>query len=114
MSLILSNIYLDKLDKYVETRLIPQYTREKQRRPNGPYYALMKKASKKRKKGELEEASKLTKQAQQLPTVDPNDPNYRRLYYIRYADDTLFGFAGPKKEIEEIKQRLRTCLIAIL
>jgi hypothetical protein len=41
-----------------------------------------------------------------LPTVDPNDPNYRRLYYIRYADDTLFGFAGPKKEIEEIKQRL--------
>ncbi len=102
----LSNIYLDKLDKYVETRLIPQYTREKQRRHNGPYFALMKKASKKRKKGELEEASKLTKQAQQLPTVDPNDPNYRRLYYIRYADDTLFGFAGPKKEIEEIKQRL--------
>ena len=106
VSPILSNIYLDKLDKYVETRLIPQYTREKQRRHNGPYFALMKKASKKRKKGELEEARKLTKQAQQLPTVDPNDPNYRRLYSIRYADDTLFGFAGPKKEIEEIKHLL--------
>lgn len=106
VSPILSNIYLDKLDKYVETILIPQYTRGKQRRQNGPYFALMKKASKRRKKGERKEARELTKQAQQLPTVDPNDPNYRRLYYIRYADDTLFGFAGSKKEVEEIKQRL--------
>jgi group II intron reverse transcriptase/maturase len=106
VSPILSNIYLDKLDKYVETILIPRYTCGKQRRRNGPYFALMKKASKKRKKGELKEARKLTKQAQQLPTGDPNDPNYRRLYYIRYADDTLFGFAGPKEEIEEIKQCL--------
>ena len=50
VSPILSNIYLDKLDKYVETRLIPQYTREKQRRHNGPYFALMKKASKRGRK----------------------------------------------------------------
>jgi group II intron reverse transcriptase/maturase len=110
VSPILSNIYLDKLDKYVETRLIPQYTRGKQRRQNGPYFALMKKASKKRKKGELEEARKLTRQAQQLPTVDPNDPTYRRLYYIRYADDTLLGFAGPKEEIEDIKHLLSDVL----
>lgn len=106
VSPILSNISLDKLDKYIETRLIPQYTCGKQRRHNGPYFALMKKASKKRKKGALEEARKLTKQAQKLPTVDPNDPNYRRLYYIRYADDTLLGFAGPKEEIEGIKHLL--------
>jgi hypothetical protein len=35
-----------------------------------------------------------------------NDPEYRRLRYVRYADDTLIGFAGPKAEAEEIKQRL--------
>jgi hypothetical protein len=66
----------------------------------------MTKAYKRRKKGKRKEAITLTKQAQQLPTVDPNDPNYRRLYYIRYADDTLFGFAGPKEEAEEIKRLL--------
>jgi Reverse transcriptase (RNA-dependent DNA polymerase) len=38
--------------------------------------------------------------------VDPNDETYRRLYYVRYADDTLFGFAGPRQEAEEIKQQL--------
>jgi hypothetical protein len=25
---------------------------------------------------------------------------------VRYADDTLFGFAGPKSEAEEIKRTL--------
>jgi hypothetical protein len=28
------------------------------------------------------------------------------LRYLRYADDILFGFAGPKNEAEEIKRRL--------
>jgi Type II intron maturase/Reverse transcriptase (RNA-dependent DNA polymerase) len=30
----------------------------------------------------------------------------RRLRYIRYADDFLLGFVGPRKEAEEIRQRL--------
>jgi hypothetical protein len=34
------------------------------------------------------------------------DPGYRRLRYIRYADDILLGFAGPKTEAEEIKRQL--------
>jgi group II intron reverse transcriptase/maturase len=106
VSPILSNIYLDKLDKYVETILLPRYTHGKQRQQNRAYYALMTKAYKQRKKGKRKEAAVLTKQAQHLPTVDPNDPNYRRLYYVRYADDTLFGFAGPKEEAEEIKRLL--------
>ena len=41
-----------------------------------------------------------------LPSADPNDPGYRRLRYMRYADDHLLGFTGPKAEAEEIKQRL--------
>jgi hypothetical protein len=32
------------------------------------------------------------------------------LHYCRYADDTLLGFAGPKAEAEEIKQRLAAFL----
>ena len=42
-----------------------------------------------------------------LPSQDPNDPGYRRLRYVRYADDFLLGFTGPKAEAEEIKRRSR-------
>ena len=41
-----------------------------------------------------------------LPSADPDDPDYRRLRYCRYADDHLLGFTGPKAEAEDIKQRL--------
>jgi hypothetical protein len=39
-----------------------------------------------------------------------NDPQYRRLKYVRYADDFLLGFIGPKSEAEEIKQQLKRFL----
>jgi Type II intron maturase len=48
----------------------------------------------------------LREQLRSLPTLDPQDPGYRRLRYLRYADDTLLGFAGPKAEAEQIKARL--------
>jgi hypothetical protein len=40
------------------------------------------------------------------PAWIPRDPRYRRLRYIRYADDALFGFTGPKAEAGEIRTRL--------
>ncbi len=48
----------------------------------------------------------LRAQQARLPSVDCRDPSYRRLRYVRYADDVLLGFAGPKHEAEDIKQRL--------
>src|SRR5713101_3829330 len=56
ISPILSNIYLDKLDQYVEQTLIPAYTRGEKRASNLTYYALKKKAQKKRQQGKLKEA----------------------------------------------------------
>ncbi len=44
--------------------------------------------------------------SRQLPSHDPFDPAYRRLRYVRYADDFLLGFTGPKSETEEIRQKL--------
>ena len=41
-----------------------------------------------------------------LPSVDPADPDDRRLRYVRYADDFLLGFTGPKAEAEAIRQQL--------
>ena len=70
----------------------------------------MLKARRANKKGNLKEAKQLRQQAQKLPSQDPYDPQYRRLKYVRYADDFLLSFIGPRKEAEEIKRKLREFL----
>ena len=110
VSPVLSNILLDKLDQFVETVLIPQYTKGVKRRLNKQYQRLMSRAQRRFKNGQEEAAQRLRKQAQRLPAYDIDDPNYRRLKYCRYADDFCLGFTGPKAEAEEIKQQLRTFL----
>ena len=106
ISPILSNIYLDKLDQYVEKTLIPAYTRGEKRAPNSAYEHLRAKEAWQKRLGNIKEAKALKKQYQKLPSYDLADETHRRLYYVRYADDTLFGFAGPRQEAEEIKQHL--------
>jgi hypothetical protein len=101
---------MDRLDKYVENELLPAYNRKEARRLNLEYKRLQEKAYKLRKKGMKKEAAKLRKQQQRLPYRDQNDPEYRRLRYIRYADDFLLGFAGPEAEAEEIRDKLRRFL----
>ncbi|MFL5660847.1 MAG: reverse transcriptase domain-containing protein [Ktedonobacteraceae bacterium] len=110
LSPILSNIYMDKLDKYVENVLLPVYNRKEKRKGNPEYQKWRDKASYLREKGLKREAAKARKQQLKLPQRDPNDPEYRRLRYVRYADDFLLGFAGPEVEAEEIKEQLRTFL----
>jgi group II intron reverse transcriptase/maturase len=110
VSPLLSNIYLDRLDQFVETVLLPAYNRGDRRRPYPPYTALLKAARNKRMAGALAEAKRLRKQAQQMPSRDPNDPEFRRLWYVRYADDWLLGFSGPREEAEAIKAQLHEFL----
>jgi len=107
---VLSNIYLDKLDKYVEQVLIPAYTKGEKRRNNVPYHRLISLAYVWRKKGKRKDAMKLRKQAQQLPAFDPRDPDYRRLKYVRYADDWCIGYIGTKAEAEVIKSQIKEYL----
>jgi group II intron reverse transcriptase/maturase len=111
LSPVLSNILLSKLDRFVETTLIPQYTRGIRRKPNKAYERLKVQARRCRQKGQMEAARKYSQQAQQLPSIETNDPDYRRLRYCRYADDFCLGFIGPKEEAEEIKQQLCTFLL---
>jgi len=59
-----------------------------------------------RRRGDRAAVRELRQQRRGLPARDPGDPGYRRLCYLRYADDHLFGFTGPKAEAEQIKQRL--------
>lgn len=107
---VLSNIYLHKLDVFIETVLIPQYTRGKRRTRNPAYRKVEKAVARARRRGDRSEVRALSKRQRSLPSQDPRDPGYRRLRYVRYADDTLLGFAGPRVEVEEIKQRLAAFL----
>jgi len=110
VSPVLANIYLDKLDKFVETELLPQYNQGKLRQINPAYDSIGKRMRKCRKRGQFKEAKELRKQLQQLPSRKTHDEHYRRLRYIRYADDWLLGFAGSREEAEEIKQKLKVFL----
>ena len=107
---ILSNIYLGKLDTFVETVLIPHYTRVTRRASNPAYKKGENAIARARKRGDRTTVRELRKRQRRMPSRDPNDPGFRRLKYVRYADDALLGFAGPKVEAEEIKQRLAAFL----
>ena len=106
VSPVLSNIYLHKLDVYVETVLIQQYTRGKLRKPNPEYRRRYAEYQRARACGDRAQARNLRRTLRQLPSGDPQDPGYRRLRYSRYADDHILGFTGPKAEAEAIKDQL--------
>ena len=104
---ILSNIYLHRLDEFVETVLIPEYTRGERRARNPAYLEVQNQLAQgppTRRPGHGPCAA--SADASACPARIPDDPGYRRLRYCRYADDHLLGFTGPKAEAEEIKQRL--------
>ena len=107
---VLSNIYLHRLDVFVETVLIPEYTRGKLRARNREYRRVENAIGRARRQDDRTEVRSLYRRLHSLPSQDPCDPGYRRLRYCRYADDILLGFAGPKAEAEEIKQRLAVFL----
>jgi retron-type reverse transcriptase len=89
VSPILSNIYLDQLDQYIEQELIPRFTQGAERHPNREYARLRQQAVRLKQKGEMAQAEAIMQKIRELPAGDPNDPTYRRLHYVRYADDTL-------------------------
>jgi group II intron reverse transcriptase/maturase len=106
VSPVLSNIYLHKLDEFVERELIPQYTRGEHRAPNPEYQEVKNRLRNARRHGDRAAARDLRRQLRAFPAGDPMDPGYRRLFYCRYADDHLLGFTGPKAEAEQIKAEL--------
>src|SRR5207245_6492693 len=110
VSPILSNIYMDRFDKFVHDTLIPEYTRGRRRQLSHTYRALQRRAQYYRQTGNLERANALRKQCQQQPSVDPHDVEYRRLRHVRYADHFTLGYAGTRAEATAIKEKVATFL----
>jgi len=110
LSPLLSNIYLNELDKFVNEELIPEYNRGKRRKHNPEYIALTQKIRKAKDTKNFELQKLLKKKRNKLPSKDTQDKNYRRLKYVRYADDFLLGFIGPIAEAQVIKEKIRKFL----
>jgi len=106
----MSNIYLDRLDTFVEQTLLPEYNRGDRRRRNRAYEVVDDQIAKARWHGDRAAVRMLVQRRRRLPSQDPNDPDYRRLRYVRYCDDWLLGFAGPRHEAEQIKTRIAAFL----
>ena len=110
VSPLLANIYLNELDGFVEKSLLPEYTRGKRRRTNPEYNRLTRQITTAFQRGRTSEAKQLIRQRRKLPSRDVFDPGFRRLRYVRYADDFLLGLIGTKAEAIWIRDRLETFL----
>jgi group II intron reverse transcriptase/maturase len=110
LSPLLANIYLNELDVYIEDVLIPQFTRGKKRGCNPEYQKLAHAIQRARKNGNNDLVNQFVQQQRQIPSQNVNDPDFRRLQYIRYADDFILSIIGSKSEAEEIKARISAFL----
>lgn len=103
ISPILANIYLNEFDSWVENVLIPKYTKGKRQKANPEYSHINKEIAKCKQNGDFLTAKKLKIARRNISSIDTKNADYRRLRYVRYADDFILGFTGSKQEAEEIK-----------
>lgn len=106
ISPLLSNVVLHELDKWIEDELIPQHNQGRRRNRSSEYVRLISQRYRAKRKGRWKRYAQLGKTLRRLPSKDPYDPNYRRLRYIRFADDFALGYIGTKAEAEFIKQQI--------
>jgi RNA-directed DNA polymerase len=110
ISPILCNIYLHALDKFIAEELIPKHNFGEVRASSLEYNREHRLNADDKKiievYPELEESIKRIKHNRALDKnisrTDKNDPNFSRLYYVRYADDFTLGYVGTKKNANEI------------
>lgn len=113
ISPLLANIFLNELDVFIETILLPKFNRGKRRSPSPEYQKLNSAMIRASAHGRVDAFKALRAERNKLPYGDPNDEEFRRLKYVRYADDFLLGFAGPKAEAETIRDEIQQFLSSI-
>lgn len=109
ISPLLTNIYMDKVDKWVESELLKKHNKRldpKGRRRNPEYSRFSSLIEKARKEGDQEAAKKYLKMRKNVNSRIQADKTFRKLEYTRYADDFLLSYSGKKKEAEEIKEEI--------
>jgi len=126
VSPILANIYLHEFDEYMEQKK-QEFDQGKARRETREWHNVTTYLGYHRKKidalkGDIspeamlrrerheQRVQELSAEQKRLPASDPLDPTYRRLFYVRYADDYLIGIIGSKQEAETVFTEVKTFL----
>jgi len=103
LSPLLCNIVLHELDQYLEN-IKQKFNKGTRRRPN-PSYAQLN--SKRRYLRNESDRRKILHEMRKLLTSDPKDPNYKKLKYVRYADDFVVLVIGSHKDALEIRSKIK-------
>ncbi len=113
LSPILANIYLHELDLMLQKKQA-EFNRGKERRVRLEYRRIQRMARKAkaqaRATGNWKDYKALHRQQRTMDVTDSHDPNFRRLQYVRYADDFLIGINGSKADAVQLKEWLRDYL----
>ncbi len=119
ISPVLANVYLHELDEFVSSI---SFNKGRFRARRKAYHNLgTRKLRIKRKIEQFKEKDELAKVQELLQTYkeltqqqtrmtfgEAQDPNYKRLRYLRYADDFLLGIIGSRQEALTIKKMITT------
>ena len=116
ISPILANIYLNEFDMFMENYK-KDFDKGKEREIGAIYYKAKivhqtyaekvarewENYSEEEKKNAVKRKAELKREFQKYPSKNPMDNCYKRIQYVRYADDFLIGVIGSKRDAEQIK-----------
>ena len=132
LSPLLANIFFHKLDVWFEKILLPKYNVPRINKINPKYQDKVtnhignrwgdlvketKKLAPDVSSKKIREHSKVLRKQQagrENIKYYAIDPNYRKLWYVRYADDMLLGFIGPKCDANSILEDIKTAVVKII
>jgi group II intron reverse transcriptase/maturase len=120
VSPILANIYLDRLDKYVK-EYIQNFDKGVRRKRNKERnnFAYERRRTVEKLESVKDETEKMAlvarlkaieRERAAVPSGDEMDESYRRLKYVRYADDFIIGVIGSKEDAKRIKEDIKNFL----
>jgi len=106
LSPLLSNIVLHELDKFITLKLYEEFNKGKARRSNPEWKKLVR-------DGQMKDR-KVRSKAIATSSKIPNDPLFKRMRYIRYADDWIILVSGSHKDAQDIKSKVGAFLASEL
>lgn len=106
LSPLLSNIVLHELDSYMED-LRKSFNKGKYRQRNSEYNKL---ELKRRRSKDPNIRRSCLLAMRKITAYNPNDPNFKRMLYVRYADDFVVLVIGSHKDALDIRRRIKDVL----